>query len=216
MSISGLQVITILNKIANVIEENKSYLCELDAAIGDGDHGINMNKGFIAVREKLRDNNGNDIGEILKKTGMALVSNVGGASGPLYGTAFMKAAIDANGKANIDVEDFIKILEAALGGVVMRGKAERGEKTMIDAIAPAIDAMKEAHKSGLMPIEVLKASKDAALKGVEYTKTIIATKGRASYLGKRSIGHQDAGATSSYLILNTIYEEVKGIKEGLV
>ncbi|MGH4137843.1 dihydroxyacetone kinase subunit DhaL [Clostridium sp.] len=216
MSISGLQVITILNKIANVIEENKGYLCELDAAIGDGDHGINMNKGFIAVREKLNGNNGSDIGEILKKTGMALVSNVGGASGPLYGTAFMKAAIEANGKASIDIKDFIKILEAALGGVMMRGKAVRGEKTMIDAIAPAIDAMKEALKSGLIPIEVLKASKDAALKGVEYTKTIIATKGRASYLGQRSIGHQDAGATSSYLILNTIYEEVKGIEEGLV
>ncbi|MGH4124470.1 MAG: dihydroxyacetone kinase subunit DhaL [Clostridium sp.] len=216
MSISGLQVISILNKIANVIEENKSYLCELDAAIGDGDHGINMNKGFNAVKEKLRDDNGSDIGEILKNTGMALVSNVGGASGPLYGTAFMKAALEVKGKENIDIEDFIKILEAALGGVLMRGKAVRGEKTMIDAIAPAIDAMKEALKAGLMPIDILKASKDAAIKGVEYTKTIIATKGRASYLGERSIGHQDAGATSSYLILNTIYEEVKDIKEGMV
>jgi dihydroxyacetone kinase-like protein len=216
MSISGLQVISILNKIANVIEENKSYLSELDAAIGDGDHGINMNKGFKAVKEKLSADNGDDIGEILKHTGMALVSNVGGASGPLYGTAFMKAALEVNGKANIDIEDFIKILEAALGGVKMRGKAESGEKTMIDAIAPAIESMKEALKAGLMPIDILKAAKDAAIKGVEYTKTIIATKGRASYLGQRSIGHQDPGATSSYLIINTIYEEVKGIKEGLV
>ena len=216
MSISGLQVISILNKIASVIEENKSYLCELDAAIGDGDHGINMNKGFIAVKDKLKDNNGVDIGEILKKTGMALVSNVGGASGPLYGTAFMKAAGEVNGKKDIDIEDFIKILEAALGGVMMRGKAEIGEKTMIDAIAPAIDVMKESLKAGLSSVDILKASKDAAFKGVEYTKTIIATKGRASYLGERSIGHQDAGATSSYLILNTIYEQVKEIKEGLV
>lgn len=216
MSISGLQVISILNKITDVIEENKSYLSELDAVIGDGDHGINMNKGFKAVKEKLKGHNGNDIGEILKFTGMALVSNVGGASGPLYGTAFMKAAVEVNGKANIDIEDFIKILEAALDGVKMRGKAERGEKTMIDAIAPAIDAMKEALKAGFASIDILKASKDAAIKGVEYTKTIIATKGRASYLGERSIGHQDAGATSSYLILNTIYQEVKGIKEGMV
>lgn len=216
MSISGLQVISILNKISNVIEENKNYLSELDAAIGDGDHGINMNKGFNAVKEKLRGHNGNDIGDILKKTGMALVSNVGGASGPLYGTAFMKAAVEVDEKTNLDIEDFIKILEAALGGVKMRGKAERGEKTMIDAIAPAIDAMKEALKAGLKPIDILKASKDAANQGVEYTKTIIATKGRASYLGQRSIGHQDAGATSSYLILNTVYEAVKGIKEGLV
>jgi len=216
MSISGLQVISILNKIANVIEENKAYLSELDAAIGDGDHGINMNKGFIAVKDKLKDDNGCDIGEIFKRTGMALVSNVGGASGPLYGTAFMKAAVEVNGKENIDIEDFIKIMEAALGGVQMRGKAERGEKTMVDAIAPAIDAMKDALKAGLMPIDILKASKDAAIKGVEYTKTIIATKGRASYLGERSIGHQDAGATSSFLILNTIYEEVKGMEEGMV
>lgn len=216
MSISGIQVISILNKITSVIEENKSFLSELDAAIGDGDHGINMNKGFNAVREKLKDDNGFDIGEILKKTGITLVSNVGGASGPLYGTAFMKAAIEVNGKENIDIEDYIKILEAALGGVMMRGKAQRGEKTMIDAIAPAIDAMKDALKAGLSSINILKASKDAAMQGLEYTKTIIATKGRASYLGQRSIGHPDAGATSSYLILNTIYDEVKVIREGAV
>ncbi|MBU3154382.1 dihydroxyacetone kinase subunit DhaL [Clostridium estertheticum] len=216
MSITGLQVILILNKIAEVLEKNKIYLSELDAAIGDGDHGINMNKGFNAVVTKLKDDDGLDIGVILKKTGMALISNVGGAAGPLYGTAFMKAAAAINGKADIDVKDYIEILEAALGGVMMRGKAQRGEKTMIDAIAPAIVAMKEAEDAGKNPLEVLKASKDAAMQGVEYTKTIIATKGRASYLGERSIGHQDAGATSSYLILNTVYEEVKNINESKV
>ncbi|NNU77437.1 dihydroxyacetone kinase subunit DhaL [Clostridium estertheticum] len=216
MSITGLQVILILNKVAEVLEKNKLYLSELDAAIGDGDHGINMNKGFNAVVTKLKYDDGLDIGVILKKTGMALVSNVGGAAGPLYGTAFMKAAAAINGKTDIDVKDYIKILEAALGGVMMRGKAQRGEKTMIDAIAPAIVAMKEAEDAGKKPLEVLKASKDAAMQGVEYTKTIIATKGRASYLGERSIGHQDAGATSSYLILNTVYEEVKNINESKV
>lgn len=216
MSITGLQVISILNRIANVLKENKLYLSELDAAIGDGDHGINMNKGFNAVVTKLQDDDGLDIGVILKKTGMALVSNVGGAAGPLYGTAFMKAAAIVNGKADIDIKDYIKILEAALGGVMMRGKAIRGEKTMIDAIAPAIDAMKKAEDAGQTSLEVLKASKDAAMQGVEYTKTIIATKGRASYLYDRSIGHQDAGATSSYLILNTIFEEVKRINESKV
>ncbi|MBW9173703.1 dihydroxyacetone kinase subunit L [Clostridium estertheticum] len=216
MSITGLQVILILNKVAEVLEKNKLYLSELDAAIGDGDHGINMNKGFNAVVTKLKYDDGLDIGVILKKTGMALVSNVGGAAGPLYGTAFMKAAASINGKTDIDVKDYIKILEAALGGVMMRGKAQRGEKTMIDAIAPAIVAMKEAEDAGKKPLEVLKASKDAAMQGVEYTKTIIATKGRASYLGERSIGHQDAGATSSYLILNTVYEEVKNINESKV
>ena len=216
MSITGLQLISILNKIAKVLEENKLNLSELDAAIGDGDHGINMNKGFNAVVTKLKEDDGLDIGIVLKKTGMALVSNVGGAAGPLYGTAFMKASAAVNGKADIDIKDYIKILEAALGGVMMRGKSQTGEKTMIDAIAPAIDAMKKAQEAGKTPVEVLKASNDAAMQGVEYTKTIIATKGRASYLGARSIGHQDAGATSSYLILNTIFEEVKLINEGKV
>ena len=170
MGITGLQVISILNRISKVLEENKLYLSELDAAIGDGDHGINMNKGFSAVVAKLKDDDGLDIGVILKKTGMALVSNVGGAAGPLYGTAFMKAATIINGKSNIDINDYIKILEAALAGVMMRGKAQRGEKTMIDAIAPAIDVMKKAEDAGKTPLDILKASKDAALQGVEYTK----------------------------------------------
>lgn len=209
MSLTGRQVIQILSKIGDVLEENKQYLSELDAAIGDGDHGINMSKGFNAVKEKIKDDNGENIGDTLKKTGMALVSNVGGASGPLYGTAFMKAAMEVNGKSSIDISDFMKMLEAALAGIKMRGKAVKGEKTMIDAIEPAIDEGKSALDKGLNTLETLKKMKEAALNGVEYTKTIIATKGRASYLGERSIGHQDAGATSSYIILNTIYEEVK-------
>jgi phosphoenolpyruvate---glycerone phosphotransferase subunit DhaL len=214
MSISKLQVISILNRIVHVIEENRDFLTELDAVIGDGDHGINLNKGFSAVREKLNTDAGNDIGEILKKTGMTLVSNVGGASGPLYGTAFMKAGMEATGKQYLDIEDYIRVLDSALGGIKFRGKAIRGEKTMIDAIEPAIDAMRDAKEVSLGTLDILKAGRDAAIQGVEYTKTIIATKGRASYLGNRSLGHQDAGATSSYLIINTIYEEVKNIIEG--
>ncbi|MDF2882995.1 MAG: dihydroxyacetone kinase subunit [Clostridiaceae bacterium] len=209
MSLTGKQVIQILNKIGDALEKNKQYLSELDAAIGDGDHGINMSKGFNAVKEKIKDDNGANIGDTLKKTGMALVSNVGGASGPLYGTAFMKASIEVNGKSSIDISDFIKMLEAALAGIKMRGKAVKGEKTMIDAIEPAIEEGKSALNHGLSTLEVLEKMKESALNGVEYTKTIIATKGRASYLGERSIGHQDAGATSSYIMLNTIYEEVK-------
>jgi dihydroxyacetone kinase, phosphoprotein-dependent, L subunit len=208
MSISGLQVIEILNKISEVMDENKAYLTELDAAIGDGDHGLNMSKGFTAVKEKIKDDNGSNIGDTLKKTGIALVSNVGGAAGPLYGTAFMKAAAAVNGKENVDINDFIKMLEEALAGIKMRGKGVLGEKTMIDAIEPALESLKSSVASGLGTIESLKKAKDTALEGVENTKKIIATKGRASYLGERSIGHQDAGATSSYLILNTIYEEV--------
>lgn len=213
MSISGIQVISILEEIAKVIEEQKSYLTELDAVIGDGDHGLNMSKGFRAVGEKLKEDAGKDVGEILKKTGMALVSNVGGASGPLYGTAFMKAGMGLIGRTDVDIEDFINLLEAALEGIKMRGKAVRGEKTMVDAIEPALDAMKKAKEDGVSPVEILKAGRDAALEGMEYTKTILATKGRASYLGERSIGHQDAGATSSYFMLNTVYEVVKNITD---
>lgn len=212
MSVSGKEVIRILEKIAVIINKQKEYLTELDATIGDGDHGLNMNKGFSAVVEKLKDDNGDNVGNTLKKVGMALVSNVGGASGPLYGTAFMKAAAPVNGKDTIDINDFVKMLEEALKGVKMRGKAELGEKTMVDAIEPAFEALKSAVNSGDNSIKALEKAKDAAFNGVQGTKNIVAKKGRASYLGERSIGHQDPGATSSYFILNTIYDEIKNLK----
>ncbi|RDU23488.1 dihydroxyacetone kinase subunit DhaL [Anaerosacchariphilus polymeriproducens] len=208
MSVRGLRVIEIINKIADDIEKNKMYLTELDAAIGDGDHGLNMSKGFLAVKEKLKDDDGNNIGDILKKTGMALVSNVGGASGPLYGTAFMKAAMVVNGKKEIEIEDFKQVLEAALEGIKIRGKAKLNEKTIIDALEPAVEALKNALDNGSNAEEALKKAVNAAETGVEHTKDIIATKGRASYLGERSIGHQDPGAASCLLILKTIYNEI--------
>lgn len=209
MSINGKKVIEILTQIAAKIDENKGYLSELDATIGDGDHGINMSKGFKAVTEKLKEDDGVDIAGILKKTGMALVSTVGGASGPLYGTAFMKSSMSVNGKTEIDIKDFSNMLKDALDGIKMRGKAKAGEKTMIDALEPALEAINKGIDQGLESKEILKLAKEAAYNGVEYTKTIIATKGRASYLGERSIGHQDAGATSSALILETIYEAIE-------
>jgi phosphoenolpyruvate---glycerone phosphotransferase subunit DhaL len=209
MSINGKRVIEILTQIAAKIDENKGYLSELDATIGDGDHGINMSKGFKAVTEKLKEDDGVDIAGILKKTGMALVSTVGGASGPLYGTAFMKSSMSINGKTEIDIKDFSNMIKDALDGIKMRGKATAGEKTMIDALEPALEAINKGIEQGLESKEILKLAKEAAYNGVEYTKTIIATKGRASYLGERSIGHQDAGATSSALILETIYEAIE-------
>ena len=202
----GKKVIQLLVKISEKIDENKAYLSELDAAIGDGDHGLNMNKGFKAVIEKIKEDDGSDIGGILKKVGMALVSNVGGASGPLYGTAFMKAAMSVNGKSEIDINDFAKMLEDALEGIKMRGKGQADDKTMIDAIEPALNSIRNGVAQGLEVKEVLKLAKEAAYKGVEHTKEIIARKGRASYLGERSLGHQDAGATSSAIIIETIYE----------
>lgn len=199
------EVKEIIKNIAKIIEENKEFLTQLDANIGDADHGINMSKGFKAVVKKLSETNTESISEILKITGMTLVSNVGGASGPLYGTAFMKAstAID---KEFMDIYHFIDILRAALEGIKFRGKSKAGEKTMIDVIEPALNALVKSKDNDLSDKEALENMKDEALKGLEYTKTIIATKGRAAYLGERSIGHQDPGATSSYLMLNEIYK----------
>ncbi|MBW6411102.1 dihydroxyacetone kinase subunit DhaL [Clostridium weizhouense] len=202
------EVKDILIEIEKIIEENKLYLSELDAAIGDGDHGLNMSKGFKAVIEKVKDLPDDDLGNILKNSGMALVSNVGGASGPLYGTAFMKAAMVVNKKNEMDINDFIKVLEEALGGIKMRGKGQEGEKTMIDTLSPSIEAAKKSIEENKSVKEVLLEIKEAAKKGMEHTKDIIATKGRASYVGERSIGHIDAGATSMYLILNTIVEKL--------
>lgn len=206
------QVINVLYKIADVIEDNKLYLTELDAAIGDGDHGLNLSKGFNAVKDKLTTVNTDNISEILRIVGMALVSSVGGASGPLYGTAFIKASMAVKDKVEINVNDFYIMLEEALDGIKMRGKSSLGEKTMIDAIEPALNQLKIDISNNLDTIECLEHLQSEALKGAEGTKDIVATKGRASYLGERSLGHQDAGATSSYLIFKTIYDEVKSSK----
>ncbi len=201
------KVIEILKCISAKIRENEQFLTDLDAAIGDSDHGINLARGFKKVDEKLPELADKDIGTVLKQTGMALVSTVGGASGPLYGTAFMKAGAAAAGKNEIDIDDFLVLIEEAIGGVKLRGKAERGEKTMLDAMIPAVGAMKEERSKGVDVKNILEAGVRAANEGVEFTKTIIATKGRASYLGERSIGHQDPGATSFTILLEAIEEE---------
>ncbi|MDU1443835.1 dihydroxyacetone kinase subunit DhaL [Clostridium cochlearium] len=208
MSLKLKDVEELVKNIGKIMEENKEFLTELDLAIGDGDHGINMNKGFKAVTDKLENTPINTIQDIFKNTAMALISNVGGASGPLYGTIFMKASSVVGGKEELNIEDFEKILEASLEGVKARGKAQKGDKTMIDAIEPSLEALKTGIKEGLNTKKILENMKNEALNGVNYTKDIIARKGRASYLGERSIGHQDPGATSSYLILNEIYKYI--------
>lgn len=181
------QVLEILHAIGEKITEEKLYLIELDNVIGDGDHGINLARGFAEVEKKRPMMEGKDIGTMLKTAGMALVSTVGGASGPLYGTAFMQAGKALAGKTELD---------AFVAGVQLRGKSVAGEKTMLDAMIPARDAFKAALDAGKGAKDALADAVAAAEQGVEYTKTIIATKGRASYLGERSLGHQDPGATS--------------------
>lgn len=193
--------------ISDIIEEKKLFLTQLDAAIGDGDHGLNMAKGFNAAREKIENTAMETPGDILKAVGMALISKVGGAAGPLYGTAFLNASKAVAGKTELDLNDFQVMLEAALDGVKSRGKASVGEKTMVDAIEPALEALKKAIAEGASTREAMDKAVTAAEEGVAYTKTIIAKKGRASYLGERSIGHVDPGAMSSLVILRTIAEK---------
>lgn len=195
-------------KVQEEIEKNKDFLTELDSAIGDADHGINMARGFSET-VKLLPQDQEDIGIVLNKVGMTLLSKVGGASGPLYGTAFLKAGGTVTGKKSLCTEDVSTMLTAALDGIKLRGKASRGEKTMIDAIEPALDAIRKGIEENQSMTKCLELACDAARDGVEYTKTIRATKGRASYLGDRSIGHQDPGATSSLIIMETIRDFCK-------
>lgn len=198
------KVVDILLGMGRVMEENKEFLTDLDNTIGDGDHGINMARGFAEVEKQAEGLAGKDIGNILKSTGMTLVSKVGGSSGPLYGTAFMKAGMTIGAKTEIGMDDFLSGLEAGIEGVKARGKSTTGEKTMLDAMVPALEAMKEKQEEGADVKAVLEAGVAAAEAGVEATKPMVATKGRASYLGERSVGHQDPGATSFALLLKEI------------
>ncbi len=195
--------------IAAAINDNKEMLTNLDAAIGDADHGINMSRGFDAVKSKLEESPDGDISSVLKKVGMTLISTVGGASGPLYGTAFLRAANAVQGTDMITREKALEMLSAAIKGIKDRGKAEKGEKTMLDALEPAMDAFSQGITEDKSLVDCLEAACKAAEAGAMYTRTIKATKGRASYLGERSIGHQDPGATSSYILLTALTDYYK-------
>lgn len=204
--VSNTKLIEMIKAMAAKIEEEKLFLTELDNVIADGDHGINMARGFGKVLEKLPAVEGKDVGTILKTVGMTLVSTVGGAAGPLYGTAYMKAGAAVAGKNEVGMEDFFVMLEEAIAGIKMRGKSTTGEKTMLDSICPALEAMKAEYAASSDAKAALAAGVKAAEEGIEYTKTIAATKGRASYIGERSIGHQDPGATSFTMMLTIISE----------
>ncbi len=204
------QIIQWLQSVAVVLEQNKDYLTELDAAIGDADHGINMNRGFQKVASQLPSVADTDIGNILKTVSMTLISSVGGASGPLYGTMFLRASTAVAGKSELTDEDMVALLQAAVDGVVQRGKANLGDKTMLDALSPASDALRQAVVNGASTQEALEQAVAAAGQGMKDTIGLVAKKGRASYLGDRSANHQDPGATSAYLILKTLLETVSG------
>lgn len=199
-----------VSAFAAAIAENKDYLTELDAAIGDADHGINMNRGMQAVLGKLEAGNPSDIGGLLKTVGMTLVSTVGGAGGPLYGTLFLQMGISTAGKPELSAEEWADALAAGVDGVQRRGKAERGDKTMLDALMPAIEALRTSVSGGASFADALAACSAAAEAGMKATIPLVARKGRASYLGPRSANHQDPGATSSWLLVRAAADAFSG------
>jgi len=206
MAISRDDVVLWIETCAAVMAGERAYLIELDAAIGDADHGANMDRGFRAVMEKIQGIADQDIGTILKTVGVTLVSTVGGAGGPLYGTFFLQAGMKTLGKMEMSLLDWTAALGAAVDGVIARGKAEPGDKTMVDALSPAVNALQQAIEANETLAQALKDSAEAAKRGMEATIPMVARKGRASYLGERSAGHQDPGATSSYLLLKAAAE----------
>ena len=210
MSVSYDDADRFVRTFAATIAENKEYLTELDSAIGDADHGINMDRGMQAVLPKIDALETNDIGLLFKTVGMTLVSTVGGAGGPLYGTLFLQLGIATGGLTELDAKAWLEALTAAVSGVQARGKAEPNDKTMLDALIPARDALADAVGEGAGLTDALRRSTEAAEEGMKATIPLVARKGRASYLGERSAGHQDPGATSSHLLLKTAAETWSG------
>jgi phosphoenolpyruvate---glycerone phosphotransferase subunit DhaL len=200
-SITSTAVRDWIRAYADAIAENRAELVRLDTAIGDGDHGTNMDRGMRKAVEKADDVEDDDIGGLLKAVGMALVSSVGGAAGPLYGTLFLQMGMASAGREELDLAGWTAALESGVKGVQARGKAEPGDKTMIDALVPALDALRAAADDGSGLADALGRSADAAEEGMRATIPLEARRGRASYLGPRSVGHQDPGATSAQLLL---------------
>lgn len=197
-----------LTSAAEAVHDQRDYLTQLDAAIGDADHGANMDRGFTAVVEKLGELDSVPPGKVLTTVGSTLVSTVGGASGPLWGTALRRAGRALGDGEEFDGPQFAAALEAALAGIVELGAAEEGDKTMVDALAPAVRAVRERLDAGASFDDAVRAARQAAEEGMRATVPLRAQKGRASYLGERSIGHQDPGATSTALIIAALQESL--------
>jgi dihydroxyacetone kinase-like protein len=193
-----------LEHFARILSEKKDELTTLDAAIGDADHGANMNRGFQAVLAKCPGLEGRDLGEVFKTTAMTLISTVGGASGPLYGTFFLQAGAGLKGKTEASATEFATALEKGVEGVRQRGKAGLGDKTMIDALEPAVKRLKELAEAGALTSTVLTEVATLAEEKARATAPLRARKGRASYLGERSVGHQDPGATSTAYLFTAL------------
>jgi dihydroxyacetone kinase-like protein len=203
MAVTRQDVLAWLEALARIYHDNRDRLTDLDAAIGDADHGANMDRGFTAAYTQLAANPPADIGAVLQSVAAVLIKTVGGASGPLYGTFFLRAATRCGGKTELTPAEVVSLFQAGIEGVQQRGKAGPGDKTMVDALLPAAEAMQKALAAGADLASVLAAGAAAAEAGMLATIPMQARKGRASYLGARSVGHQDPGATSAYLLLKT-------------
>lgn len=203
MPLQPAHLIAWIDALQRVYAENRQWLTDLDAAIGDADHGANLDRGFTAARDELAASAPADSKSILTAVATTLIRKVGGASGPLYGTFFLRAAATCAGKPELDPAAVVALFEAGIKGIQERGKAAPGDKTMLDALLPALDAMRAALSSGAPLAAILQQGAAAAEAGAKATIPMEARKGRASYLGPRSIGHQDPGATSSWLLLST-------------
>jgi len=201
MAVGKQEMLKWFEVLQQVYAGNRQWLTELDSAIGDADHGINMDRGFTAVKAELAAHVPSDISSAFQNVATTLIRHVGGAAGPLYGTFFLRAAAACTGKTEIGAADVVALFQAGIEGVGQRGKAAAGDKTMLDALLPALDAMRKAAESGGSLAAILDEGAAAAHAGMLGTIPMQARKGRASYLGVRSIGHQDPGATSSYLLL---------------
>lgn len=202
--VTQTQILQWLQTFATEIEQNKAYLTELDAAIGDADHGINTDRSFKKVSTQLPTVADKDIGNILKTVSMTLISSIGGASGPLYGTWFLRASTAVIGKQELTEQDVLELLQAGLDGVLQRGKAQLGDKTMLDVLSPAVAAFGQAVGESKGTLEAMQQAVAAAQNGLQKTIPMQARKGRASYLGERSMGHPDPGGTSAYLMLKSL------------
>ena len=207
-TINTPQMLKALESMCDTIENEKDYLSELDGAIGDGDHGVNMAKCFREVKKKLAESSAEDIGTLFKDVGMVVMNSVGGAMGALYGTFFLKLSQSSAGKSEVNIGDLVSMLQTGEQGILDIGKANPGDKTLLDTLAPAVRAIEAAQKEGKSLANALTDFEQAAQKGMESTKDMLAKMGRASRLGERTIGHQDAGATSCYFILRSLVSAI--------
>ncbi|TCS43159.1 dihydroxyacetone kinase subunit DhaL [Reinekea marinisedimentorum] len=209
-TINTEMMVQIVDKMGDIIIENEVYFCELDSVAGDGDFGMSVAKGFRQLKTDWEELAKDDIGAFLKDAGMVITEYCGGASGPIWGSAFRAAAKSARGKSEITVAEFADMLEAAVAGIQKRGNAQLGDKTLLDALIPTAVAWRDAAEQGLDAIAAMDAGAKAARDGAEKTKSMTANKGRASYVGERSLEHPDAGAMALGVIFTELHRFVAG------